>query len=69
MPSRIPWHDKEKAVVIKAFRKYIYKDKLPGKQQCLQLIESNNCLSAGKWQNIKDFVRNEQRKFKHMFSA
>ena len=63
--SRTPWTDEQRQFVRLTFRKYIHGEGLPGKVECSQVIQANSFLANRKWQNIKDFVRNEQKKMKY----
>ncbi|KAJ8018491.1 hypothetical protein HOLleu_43490 [Holothuria leucospilota] len=60
--KRHPWTEEEIGIVMKAFRKEIALNQLPGKAAILQVIGAHGCLSRRKWTNIKDFIRNHLRK-------
>jgi hypothetical protein len=59
------WTDAQKSAVRSALGHYVRRlGKCPGKEECMNLIQSDKELFEGRtWQNIKDYVRNEQRKF------
>ena len=56
--EKVPWTNQEKKVVLEAFHKHVVGKTLPGKEECKELIERNNCLSDRSWTKVKDFVRN-----------
>ena len=60
--KRQPWTKEEVKIVLKAFKKDIALNQLPGKAAIVQVIDAHQCLSNRKWTNIKDFIRNYLRK-------
>ena len=57
------WSDREKAAVRVTLSRYFFiNDKLPGKKEIDECIATHECLSGRSWRNVKDFVRNYQRK-------
>lgn len=61
--ARRTWTNDEKIIVMKCLGNYIRKQcPLPGKQQCEDLIKSNPVMNGRRWQNVKDFIRNERKK-------
>ena len=59
------WSDHQKAIICKEFGRFIRTlNKLPGKDLCMSVIKLHPHLFAGRsWRNIKDYVRNSQRKY------
>lgn len=57
-PRRQPWTNGEKDVVLGHFQQHILREKLPGKNEIITLLQRESVLKDRTWSNVKDFVRN-----------
>ena len=64
MKGRKVWRGEEKKIVLEQFHHHLVKGTLPGKDECLTIIDQNKCLAGRTWSNIKDFVRNHRDSLK-----
>lgn len=58
------WSNEEKEIILKKFRTLIKIGKLPGKQECEELMEEHKIFTGRKWTDLKYFVKNYLSKCK-----
>jgi len=56
--ERIPWSTKEEQAVLRNLSHRIKEMIIPGKQECLECINSESDLQRRTWTSVKNFVRN-----------
>ena len=55
------WTQQESKIVLDAFHGNLISKILPGKEECLDLIEKTGLTRS--WGNVKDFIRNQSHKY------
>ncbi|XP_071833308.1 uncharacterized protein [Apostichopus japonicus] len=60
--TKKPWTTEEKQVVARIFKSCFLKNNLPGKDKIMTAIHAEPTLQSRTWRNIKDFIRNQNRK-------
>ncbi|CAH1115846.1 unnamed protein product [Psylliodes chrysocephalus] len=66
--SKRPWTDNEKKIMYSKFTKFIKKNSLPGKLECMEVIENHEVFAGRKWSDLKFFIKNHLSKIKKMSS-